>query len=329
MKSNIPFYIFIGALFFGMLFVTMRFFHGSGRSTVGITEAKGYKINAEKSALIKQVHVVAGQEVKVGDLLVELSSYGLEMDIDQLQNKILSLKTEQDEKSKLFDSEIAYTRAQYDIDIEKLEAEIAKIESELKLNDQLAKDFASSSQSSDHSKDPVQLKLKSLNEQKRMHHQAINIKIADINQKGRTDQTLLNNQVKLLERQLAMFVEEKKKLNKYATFNGVIESVFVKNGEEVEAFSSLLSANPSHPTTVVGYFTGRNEREIPMGTSVTVMSYDHHEQFITGKVIGFGSVVELPQILQKSTAVKAFGREVFIEIGADNAFATGEKVLIK
>jgi multidrug resistance efflux pump len=323
------FYVFIGVLLLGMLFVTLRFFNGSGRSTVGITYAKAYKINAEKSALIKEVHVVSGQAVKVGELLVELSSYELEMDIDRLQNRIIALKTEQDEKTKLFDSEIAYTKSQDEIDDEKLDAEIAKIQSELRLNSQLAKDFANSTDGSDHSQDPVQLKLKSLNDQKRMHQQSINIKVADIVQKGRTDQTLLNNQIKLLERELEMNVEEKKKLNKYATFNGVIESVFVKNGEEVEAFSPLLSANPSHPTTVVGYFVGRKEREIPMGASVTIMSYDHHQITTSGKVIGFGSVVELPEILQKSTAVKAFGREVFIEINADNNFATGEKVLIK
>jgi HlyD family secretion protein len=46
-------------------------------------------------------------------------------------------------------------------------------------------------------------------------------------------------------------------------------------------------------------------------------------------VIGYGSVAELPEILQKSTAVKAFGREIFIEIGLENNFANGEKVLIR
>jgi HlyD family secretion protein len=162
-----------------------------------------------------------------------------------------------------------------------------------------------------------------------MHHQALKIKIADIQQENNTDQILLNNQIKLLEKELDVLLNEKKKLSKYATFNGVIESVYVKADEEVNAFTPLLSANPAHPTTVVGYFTGRKEREMSMGSPVTVMSYNHHSVTIQGKVIGFGSVVELPEILQKSTAVKAFGREVFIEITPDNEFATGEKVLIK
>jgi HlyD family secretion protein len=46
-------------------------------------------------------------------------------------------------------------------------------------------------------------------------------------------------------------------------------------------------------------------------------------------VIGYGAVTSLPDILQKSTAVKAFGKEVFIEMPLQNDFSTGEKILIR
>jgi HlyD family secretion protein len=46
-------------------------------------------------------------------------------------------------------------------------------------------------------------------------------------------------------------------------------------------------------------------------------------------VIGYGSVVQLPLILQKSTAVTGFGREFFVEMDGQNEFATGERVLIR
>jgi HlyD family secretion protein len=62
---------------------------------------------------------------------------------------------------------------------------------------------------------------------------------------------------------------------------------------------------------------------------VRVSAYGNGEIKIIGKVIGYGAVTELPEILQKSTAVKAFGREIFIEIPAQNNFANGEKVLIR
>ncbi len=107
-----------------------------------------------------------------------------------------------------------------------------------------------------------------------------------------------------------------------------MENVYVKNGEQIEAFTSLLSVGPLRPTTVVGYIYGRR-MSIAIGDKVKVTSYEKKSFEVDGAVIGFGTVTALPEILQKSTAVKAFGQEVFIEIIPENSFAIGEKVLIK
>ena len=323
------FYVFIGVLFISMLIISRLYFNGSGRSTVGVTYAKEYIISAEKPSLVKHVNVVSGQEVKVGDLLVELSSRQLDMDIDRLANRINALKSERNEKLKLLNSTIAYSKAQHNIVIENIEADIAELKSNIKLNDQLTKEFVAAAKETDHSQDPHVLRLASLDQQKSMHVAALSIKINDLVQQSNAEQALLRDQIVLLEHELSLLNDEKRKLSKYATFNGVVENVYVKNAEEAAAFAPMLSVNPNHPTSVVGYFIGKKERDIPMASTVTVMSYDHHLVKTEGKVIGFGSVVELPVILQKSTAVKAFGREVFIEISPSNDFATGEKVLIK
>jgi HlyD family secretion protein len=79
----------------------------------------------------------------------------------------------------------------------------------------------------------------------------------------------------------------------------------------------------------VVYLIGKKADVYPIGAPVTVSSYNQGSNTVTGKVIGYGSVVELPDILQKSTAVKAFGQEVFIEVPPDNNLANGEKVLIR
>jgi HlyD family secretion protein len=329
MRSGISFYLFIGVLFIAMLFITLRYFNGSGRSTVGVTYAKNYKINAEKAARIKSVHVVPGQEVKQGDMLVELTSQELEMDIDKLKNKISTQRAELKERAKLVESEVAYLDAEHNLVLEEIDADIDEIKNDLKLNQQLTKEFIGTPEKSDPSQQPLQLKIGMLDQRKKKHTAAMSIKVQDAMLKSRTEQAALQNQITLLERELVLLLDEEKKLSKFATFNGVIENVFVKNGEEINAFAALLSVNPTHPTTVIGYFTGKKERDIPVGHRVTVMSYDHNSVSTLGKVIGFGAVVELPEILQKSTAVKAFGREVFIEIDPANDFATGEKVLIK
>jgi len=325
------FYGLIGLMFLGMLYISGRFFKGSGNSSIGITEAKEYRINSEKSSLVKSVYVVPGRQVKAGDALVELTSNELEIDIDKLSNRIIVLKSEQQEKSKLVESEIAYVKAQHGITIEEIDTDIGQLKSRIELNRNLTREFISRSDTTalSLSQNPQQTKLNSLQQQKLKHIRAMDIKIEEIRQENTTEQSLLVNQIRLLERELELLLEEKKKLSKFATTEGVVENVYVKEGEQVDAFTPLLSVNPVRPSTVVGYLVGKKFNIPAIGSSVTVSSYDHRSVSVTGKVIGYGSVSELPEILQKSTAVKAFGREVFIEISLENNFANGEKVLIR
>ena len=323
------FYGLIAVLFLGMLYISAKFFQGSGNSSIGITLAKEHRINTEKPSLIKVVHASPGKQVKSGDILIELTSTELEMDIDKLNTRINLLKSEHQEKSKLMEAEIAYVKAQHGITLEEIDTDVEQIKSRQALNRKLTSEFVESSDTASVVANPQQAKLKSLQLQKQKHLRAMEIKIEDIRQESSTDQNLLANQIRLLEREHELLVEEKKKLNKYAESDGVVENVYVKAGEQVAAFTPLLSVNPVRPSTVVGYLVGKKVSVPEIGSIVEISSYDKRSTSVKGKVIGFGSVTELPEILQKATAVKAFGREVFIEIGSDNNFANGEKVLIR
>lgn len=322
------FYIFIALLFLGMLYISSKYFKGSGNSSVGITQSKQYNINSEKPSLVKSVLAVPGRQVKAGDLLIELTNQEMEIELDKLTNRIAVLKSEQIEKAKRADSKISLIKAESGIAIEEIDADILEINSELKLNQELTSKFTSADTASS-PQQPQRMKITSLDQQKTKHRQAMDIQIRDILQESNTEQIQLINQIRLLERELEMMKQEKKNLNKYAMSDGVIENIYVKEGEQVNAFTSLMSINPVRPTTVVAYLVGKRSDLFPIGAEVSVSSYEHRSAAVKGKVIGFGSVNELPEILQKSTAVKAFGREVFIEIAPDNNLANGEKVLIR
>lgn len=326
MKLN-WFYLLIGVLIFLMLFISQRFFRGSGNSSVGVTHSKEYRINAERPALVKAIHAKSGEQVKEGALLIELTSNVMEVQMAKLENRISVLKSEQSEKAKLSDSEIAYIKADLGIKVENLNSEISQAESELKLNRKLSNEF-STGPDSINEEHPVQMKLKALIQQRARQQEAIAIKVKDILQEKETEQYLLVNHIGLLEKELLLLQHEKKSLNKYSSADGVVENIYVRQGEQVDAFTSLLSVRPVHPTAVIGYLVGK-KNGLEVGDSVSVKSYEKSANVANGKVIGYGAVVELPEILQKSTAVKAFGREVFIEIPVKNEFASGEKVLIR
>ena len=103
----------------------------------------------------------------------------------------------------------------------------------------------------------------------------------------------------------------------------------MKPNEQVQEFTSLISINPVHPSSVVGYLVGKKERDKRLGQRVVVRSLEHAEIETTGSIIGFGSVVLLPNILQGSTTIQTFGLEVFIEIPEDNELPVGEKIIVK
>lgn len=320
------FYIFTGAMFLVMLYISGRYFKGSGDAAIGLAQTKTYTISAEKSAQVKAVNVVPGMQVKAGDLLIELTSQELEIEIAKLTNRIAVLRSERSEKAKLAAAEIAYIKAENDILLEELDAEIKQTTSELNMNAALTKEHVSDQQPSE---SPLEIKINSLRQQKKMHLLAQEIKIKDVQQESSTEQQLLENQVVLLESELTLLKSEKSNLIKYASAPGVIKNVYVKSGEQVSAYAPLLEINPLRPTTVVVYLIGKKGEPYAIGASVSVSAYDQVRNQVAGRVIGYGSVTELPEILQKSTAVKAFGQEVFIEVPAENQLANGEKVLVR
>ena len=331
MKRLNIFYILIVLLFFGMLYINHQFFRGSSFSNIGIAYAKEYKISSEKSGLVKNIHVVPGQEVKAGDLLVEMENAALEIAIAKLSTKVESLKKEKLEKNSLVQSRIAYLKAEGGIKMEDLQSQIQQIVSEQELNRRLTGQYVLEGKapaSTPAKEDPNALQISSLEEKKKLYGQAIGIRIEDYLKDHQATLLVLENEINLNERELELLLNEKAKLNKYATDKGVVKSVFVRSGEEVEAFSAMISVNPRHPSTVVAYVVGPKGREVAVGETVKVSAYNNKFESM-GEVIGFGSIVELPEILQKSTAIKAFGKEVFIKIPEENGFANGEKVLIR
>ncbi len=322
------FYIVIGITFVTLLTVNTRYFKGSD-AFLGITYAKKYQINSEKPAMVIETYIVPGQTVNIGDLLVELESPELELDIKKLEKEILNLQSEKIEKQKLLESKIALLNAEINLIRNETKNRVRSIDARIALNKSLSEGFGLDNSSAADSLSELQLQKKSIQEKGELEIESINIRMKDVLQDHDFDQSQVQATIELAQQELDWRLQEREKLNKYALFDGVIDNVNVKPGEQVESYSTLLSINPVHPISVVGYLVGSKDRDRALGDAVTVQSIEHSTLRTSGRIIGFGSVNMLPSILQKSTAVNAFGLEVFIEIDADNPLPVGEKVMIK
>lgn len=331
MKKINFFYIFIASLFSTLLIVNSFYFKGSS-SFLGVTYARAYKINAEKSGLIKTVKVVSGQEVEKGELLAEIESPELSLTIQKLKKEILLFESEIEEKEKLFDSKIQLFESEKTILRNDTESEIRLLENERDLNRTLVNRINTREDNPVIEKDSLtslQLQIKAVRDKGALELKAVDIRLKDTEQEHEFDISQIRAKIELAQEELNWKLIEQERLNKYASFSGVIENVYVKEGEEVEAFTSLLSINPKQPTSVVGYLVGKKERDKKLGDSVTVVSLEQPSLTADGRIIGFGAVVELPGILEKDPTLKTFGLEIFIEIPDNNNLAVGEKIIVK
>lgn len=296
---------------------------------LGVTYAKKYQINSEKPATVIETYIVPGQTVNICDLLVELESPELELEIKKLEKEILNLQSEKVEKQKLLESKIELLKSEINLIRNEVKNEIERIDARIQLNESLTEGISNNRSTTSDSLSELQLQKKSIQEKGTLEIESINIRMNDVLQDHEFDQSQVQATIELRQQELNWRLQEQEKLNKYAVFDGVIDNVNVKPGEQVEAYSSLLSINPVQPTTVIGYLVGSKDRSRSLGDVVTIQSMEQSNLSTQGTIIGFGSVTMLPQILQKSTAVNAFGLEVFIEVDAENPLPVGEKVMIK
>tara|TARA_R110002110_G_scaffold64205_2_gene177584 strand:+ start:991 stop:1941 length:951 start_codon:yes stop_codon:yes gene_type:complete len=316
-------------MFATLLTVNSFYFKGS-KSFLGVTYSKPYKINAEKSGIIKNLFVVPGQEVQKGDQLIEVESPQLNLDIQKLRKEIQLFKSEKEEKRELLNSKVQLLESEKAILKGEIENDVLIIQNEIDLNNKLTNEITGNTDSVlPDSVTSLKIEIKSIKEKGSLRLRAIDIKIQDIQQENNFDQSQIQSKIELANEELEWKLREERRLNKYATFSGVIENVYVKEGEEVESFTSMVSMNPKHPTSVVGYLVGKKERDKKLGEIVTVKSLEQPNLEIQGKIIGFGAVVELPDILEKDSSLKTFGLEIFIEIPEDNPLVIGEKIIVK
>ena len=313
-------------LLVGLFFITHKLYNGSGKSWVGVAEAKDYTISSEKQATVHSIHVVQGQAIHAGDTLIQLSSVSLVQDIEKLENRIGLLQSEKKEKQSLVKSDLALLNSSHSIEVNQLGKEIKEAQSELQLNKSLTADLKLNNRQPQAS--PLEEKIKSLEEEIVLRNKSLQIKTSDINQKNDANQSLLQNQIQLLQNEWSILKRENLGLVKVAASDGVVASIPVKQGEEVDSYTNLISILPKSPSSAVGYLQAEKNNPA-IGTKVQLLGYDARWKTAEGKVIGYGAITALPEILQKATAVKAFGKEIFIELPAQNDFSTGEKLLIR
>ena len=315
--------------------------YSGGETTTfqGFAESNETIINSETSVSIKKILVMEGDPVYKGQKLAELESQELALRIADIRSQLLQIETKRGLSEAEIKSKILQNKAAERAVVSELRAQIQTLENQLKINKELSDGLKSVKiKKSDSVKNPIEIQIESLESaivERKKEFAEINRMYKKMLESGETPE---NVEAEKLRAELKSLEEENSNMAVYAPFDGIVGSVFIKNGngekvffkggEKIAAYSPILSIVSKEPSFVKAYIPESQFSLINTGDEVTISNTQNPQQ-ITGVVTGLGGrIIPLPLRLLKNPNIALWGREIIVKIPENNGFILGEKVSI-
>ena len=329
MKNVNLFYISI--LVLGSLFsVALRSDFHQELSFYGFAESRATEINYNHPVVVDKILVKPGQQVKAGEVLLHLSRRKSKETLDDQGFRIAELKAEELLWQRQLENEIHELRIRLRTEQEAIDLKIDKTQKELAYKKSLFENL--------NSIEPVTFSYKPLHD------------LLEKYAKEKTDSKLLyESKIKGLEEELTLgkspYAEQIRRYKAEQAFDesqkvqpivvkapsdGLVGNISCKEAEHIASYSTLMTFYEPHSGIIEGYVHEDLTLEVELGQQFTISSLKDEAIKYSGTVIGLGSrIVEIPSRLRKIDAIKAYGREVLIEITKENSFLQKEKVSIR
>jgi multidrug resistance efflux pump len=331
MKSKL-FYIFI-ILAAGSLLVVSFLSVNKKEAIVAVVESQKTAISYRKPVTVKSIYVNAGQQVKKGDLLLEVDRPDLSFENEKLLNQKEKTIKEKDVLQSSYRSKIDLLKIEEEGKIQRLDAEIEQLESKMKLNQALRDNLSAlSSNRTDTTDpnlmDPDSLIWQSLHNQKEQIEQLYSSdrKRLAINLKENISLTEL--EIELIEREIGELQVERDQLKKYAPFSGTVGNINAQLDEIVAPYQTIISLYELQPSLIKAFINVSSQYVVEPGDNVLIES-STRDYNTAGKVLEIGArIVGYQDPSRPLNAPELLGREIFIELPEENSFLYGEQVFV-
>jgi multidrug resistance efflux pump len=322
----------IAFIFTSLALVTFNWQYGNETFVFfGFAENKEMEIRLENSISLHAIYVTAGMRVNKDDVLLEATRIGLEEAQSDLNHEVAKIESQLLIWESDIKASIGRLQAQKNSKISEIQTQIDQMESEMNINQSLIKDLESIKPAKDKAgKSPNEIKVDGLKRELELAIKPIDAEIRKLKYELYASENPLKIQIQNLKQKLGFVHQEEENLTITAPSDGIVGSVFCKVGEQMPAFTNLITFYEENPTQVKGYVLESLILKVKMGDSIIVQSGVSSSFKCMGTVIGMGSrVVEIPERLRKNPMFKTYGREILIEIPEDNNFLQKEKVVLK
>ncbi len=298
----------------------------------GIAENQIRSINLQYPVEIKEINVVLGQKLDSGQVLARLYRTDLPIKINDINYEIrelqvkrwMDIEQQQAEANKL-EAKRAALGVTYDQKIAQLETEHSaqiKVLSNIKTIDLEA--------GKNSGVPDIHLqRIQSLKKEKELEIKQLDVELSQIKAQIELAQAPIDLRIKKLEGELELIKKQEADLEIFAPQSGIVGQLDFMPGEKIEAYTIILKIYGTHPDVVTTYIGDGRLAEIKLGDTLMVSSINQPEYQVPGVVLGLGTrIKELPERLRRIPELKAWGREVQLQIPLNNTFLQGEKVKV-
>lgn len=329
MKNFNLFYIVIIALG-ALISVALRPDFHSELSFYGFAESRATEINYNYPVVVDRILVTPGQSVEEGQVLMHLSRRKSKETMEDQSFRIAQLQAEERLWKQKQMNAIEELSINHQTKLAEIDRKIIHLQKEISYRKSLVENLQSI--------DPVVTSYKPL-EDELVSYQQEKEELKELysaKRKGLEEELMLGSnpfgeQIKRLKAEQT-FDESQKNIPIVvrAPTDGLVGNISCKEEEHIPSYSTLLTFYEPHSGIIEGYVHEDLTLEVKIGQEYIISSLKDENVSYPGKVIGLGSrIVEIPSRLRKIETIKAYGREVLLEISKENSFLQKEKVSIK
>lgn len=331
--KKINFFVLFWILTGIVLLIASLFYKKQSDAIVAEVESQKIAISFQKAVKIKAIHVIPGEDVKKGDLLVEVVQPDLVYDLEKAVNDLNTFLEEKELLNTNLTYEIRVTELEKASKIESIDNEIAELRILYEKNENLKNTLKGVELYNDtvsgNSENTVLMQIDFLSKKREQTIEIYNQMIDQMKKKKENELDILDLRIGQQRKEIELLESETNYLRNYAPVDGTIGDVSAQLGELISPYTTVLSLYEINPTVIKAYMNEKNRYNIAVGDTVFVESANRNYN-ITGYVIEIGSrIVSYPARLLEVQDRRIWGQEIFVKIPENNQFLNGEKVYVR
>lgn len=301
------------------------------QAIIAQVESQKTAVSFHKPVRVKNIEVISGQEIKKGQVLLEVERPDLILDKEKNFNEKQRLLSDRRKLELDYKSTLNLLMIETDQKVVRLEADMVQLKNEMEMNESLYSQISGLVDIDSSVVDnrwPELIKLNSLKEEIRLLKNHLKSERERLKILLEEDLRTVDLRLVLIDQEINELEKEEQSLVQKAPFDGTIGNVNAQLMELIPPFKTIISIYESHPTIIKAYMNDKIHYTIKVGDKVTVESFNRTYQ-INGEVFEIGArIVPYPKQINSPTQVALWGQEIFVKIPEQNNFLNGEKVFV-